>query len=216
MITAYHTGWLLLIVMLALTLFNARKKLPFLPLFSARAWLQFHIWVGLGSAAIFVWHAGVPVGWFNWILTGLYVAVMVSGIVGWVWSRTIPRQLTARGGEVIWETIPARRAQLRREAEALALQSPVVSQFYLDHLHDSWADAVAKLDHLRKFLDEKEHALADRLAALARENDDLEFHYRQQGRLKAWLFVHIPLTYSLLMVTAVHVVVMYTFAGGAR
>src|SRR5207244_1438224 len=111
-------------------------KLPFLPLLSAKAWLQFHIWAGLISAAIFVWHAGWPAGRFNWLLTALYVLVMVSGIVGWVWSRTIPRQLTARGGEVIWEAIPARRAALREQAETLALQSPVIGKFYVENLHD--------------------------------------------------------------------------------
>lgn len=212
---AYVTGWLLLAVMLVLTLFHARKKLPFLPLLSARVWLVSHIALGVFSAGIFVWHAGWPVGWFNWLLTTVYGAVMVSGVVGWVWSRTIPRRLTALGGEVIWETIPARRARLRAEAEALALESPVVGQFYLENLAGSWAEAERKLRVLRDALGEAERALADRLAALIREDTLLDAHYRLQGRLKGWLFVHIPLTYALLVLTGAHVVVVYAFSRGA-
>src|SRR5665213_3087314 len=36
----FLTGWVLLAVMLVLALFNARKKLPFLPLGRAETWLQ--------------------------------------------------------------------------------------------------------------------------------------------------------------------------------
>jgi cell division protein FtsB len=213
--TRFATGWLLFALMIALTLFNARKKLPFLPVLSAKAWMQFHIWVGFASAAVFFWHAGRPMSWFGIVFTALYALVMMSGIVGWIWSRRIPRQLTARGGEVIFEQIPARRAALRAQAETLALQSPLLGKFYVEQLHDSWAGAMAKLDNLKKFLDEKERTLADQLAALARENDDLDFHHARQLRLKGWLFVHIPLTYSLMIFSVVHIVIVYAFSGGA-
>lgn len=213
--TAYVTGWWLLAIMLVLTLFNARKKVPFLPLFSARVWLVSHVALGFFSAIIFAWHAGWPSGVFNWVLTALYAAVMISGVVGWIWSRTIPRQLTQAGGELIWETIPARRAQLRAEAETLAMQSPVVGQFYLESLAASWDDAERKLDQLRRALTEAERAVADRLAELVRQDAQLRLHYRLQGRLKYWLFVHIPLTYALLVFTAAHVVVVYAFSRGA-
>ena len=45
--TSFFTGWTLFVMMLSLTLLNARKKLPFLPLGSASGWLQFHIYLGL-------------------------------------------------------------------------------------------------------------------------------------------------------------------------
>jgi hypothetical protein len=229
--TVYQTGWLLFGLMIALTVFNARKKLPFLPLFSARAWLQFHIWMGFVSAIVFFWHIGwrMPSGWFNWVFTGLYAAVMVSGIIGFVWSRTIPQRLTARGGEIIWEQIPARRAAVRAEAESVALRSvaeakaETVAQFYADHLHDYFLgaqdvprDLLAKLENLKRVLNEQERAVADKLASLILEKDNLDFHYAQQFRLKAWLFVHIPLTYSLLVFSVMHIVVVYAFSGGAR
>jgi len=229
--TVFQTGWLLFGLIVYLTLFNARKKLSFLPLFSARTWLQFHIWVGLLSAIVFFWHIGwrMPFGWFNWLFTALYVVGVISGIVGLVWSRTIPRRLTARGGEVIWEQIPARRAALRMEAESLALRSvadaraDTVAQFYSDHLHEYFVgarrapqDLLAGLENLKRFLNEQERSVAEELATLVRKKDDLDFHYTQQRRLKVWLLVHIPLTYSLLVFSVAHVVLVYAFKGGAQ
>jgi hypothetical protein len=34
--------------------------------------------------------------------------------------------------------------------------------------------------------------------------------------LKLWLFVHIPLTYSLLLWTLAHIVLVFAYSGGAR
>jgi hypothetical protein len=220
-----------LALMIALTVFNARKKIPFLPLLSARAWLQFHIWAGVVSAGVFFWHTGGrwPSNWFNGLFTMLYFAVMISGVVGLIWSRTIPKRLTARGGEVIWEQIPARRAALRAEAETLALRSvaearaDTVARFYTEHLHDFFhgegsaaREALAGLENLKRLLNDQERAVADRLAALVRQKDDLDFHYQQQLRLKGWLFTHIPLTYGLLVFSVVHIIVVYAYSGGAR
>ena len=35
-----------------------------------------------------------------------------------------------------------------------------------------------------------------------------------QGVLKCWLFIHVPLIYSLLLAAVVHLVVVYAFSGG--
>ena len=51
------TGLALFAVVVLLTLFNARKKLPFLPLLRASTWMQVHIYVGLLSCVLFVLHA---------------------------------------------------------------------------------------------------------------------------------------------------------------
>src|SRR5580765_6984116 len=96
---SYLTGWLLFGLILALTLFNARKRVPFLPLFSSESWLQFHIYAGLLTALLFIIHISyrVPTGKFQQALACLYMLVMLSGIFGLVVSRTFPRRLTTRG-----------------------------------------------------------------------------------------------------------------------
>ena len=56
--TPIYTGILLLAILLLLTLFNARKKLPFMPVFRASTWMQIHIYVGLFSVVVFLIHIG--------------------------------------------------------------------------------------------------------------------------------------------------------------
>jgi hypothetical protein len=130
------TGWLLFAVMVVLAVYNIRKKLPFLPLGKSEHWLQFHIYAGFFTVVLFLIHLNfrVPTGWFEGTLAWFYVLVTGSGIVGLVLSRVLPRRLATRGGEVIYEKIPALRHALRQSAEALALgettRSPAIAEFY--------------------------------------------------------------------------------------
>src|ERR1043165_4151013 len=120
---AYLTGWVLLGVMILLTVYNARKKLPFLPLGTSEAWLQIHIYAGFFTTVLFLIHLNfrVPNGWCEVTLAALFLIVTLSGIGGLFITRIFPRRLSTRGGEVIYEKIPALRHTLRTEAEALAL-----------------------------------------------------------------------------------------------
>src|SRR6266581_8112297 len=81
---SFLSGWILFALILALTLYSPRKKLPFLPLLSSEAWLQFHIYAGLLTGVVFALHISyrVPTGWFEGILAWLYALVMVSGLFG--------------------------------------------------------------------------------------------------------------------------------------
>ena len=139
---AYLSGWVLFAVMLALTFYNARKKISFLPLLSSETWLQFHIYAGLFTAVLFLVHISykMPTGWFQGTLAWLYILVMLSGFFGLFSSRGIPKRLTTRGGEVLFERIPGIRRQLQERAEALALQSveeaksSTIADFYVREL----------------------------------------------------------------------------------
>jgi hypothetical protein len=119
----FLTGWGLLALCVFLTAYNVRKKLPFLPLFSSRLWLQFHAYAGLFAGVLFAFHLrlSVPSGLFNRALAGLFLAVTISGILGWWISRAIPRRLTTAGGEVPFERIPVIRRDLRLKAEQTVL-----------------------------------------------------------------------------------------------
>jgi len=45
--------------------------------------------------------------------------------------------------------------------------------------------------------------------------NNLDYQHALQMVLKGWLFVHIPLTYSLIVVAAVHGVLAYAFIDGS-
>ncbi|HEY3860410.1 MAG TPA: hypothetical protein VGO59_00865 [Verrucomicrobiae bacterium] len=238
---SYLNGWALLAVILLLTLYNGRKKLSFLPLLTSEQWLQFHIYAGLLTGVLFAVHISgrIPTGWFQGILAWLYILVMISGFFGLYISRAIPKRLTIRGGEVLFERIPAVRRQLREQAEKLALQSigesksGTIADFYLRELKDFFSRPLNGPSHLsendgpvnrllnkisdvNRYLNDQERATLDKIAALVRQKDGLDYHYAHQFLLKLWLFTHIPLTYCLLLVTLVHVVLVFAFSGGVR
>ena len=238
---SFLTGWILFALILALAFYNGRKKLPFLPLLSSEAWLQFHIYAGLLTGVLFAVHISyrIPTGWFQVTLAWLYVLVMLSGFFGLFVSRALPKRLTARGGEVLFERIPAIRRELQDRAEALALKSipeaksATIADFYSRELKDFFASRqnfglhllevssplnriLNRIKDLNRYLNEKECAILKEIADLVRQKDGLDYHYALQLVLKTWLFVHIPLTYSLLLFTLVHIVLVFAFSGGAR
>jgi len=235
----YLTGWVFFAVMVVLALYNVRKKLPFLPLGNSENWLQFHIYAGFFTVLLFLIHVNfrVPTGWFEGTLAWLYVLVTGSGIVGLVLSRVLPRRLSTRGGEVIYEKIPALRHALRESAEAHAFggktPSPAIAEFYgrklaaffsgprsfWRHLFESRQPlnvVMVELEDLRRYLNEQERTTLEKLAQLVRQKDGLDYHHAAQTTLKLWLFVHLPLTYSLMIFSLLHIVVVFAFSGGAR
>jgi hypothetical protein len=72
-----------------------------------------------------------------------------------------------------------------------------------------------EMQNLRRYLSEHELTACERLFALVRRKDDLDFHAARQGLLKAWLFVHIGLTYALVAIALLHGLLASAFAGGA-
>ncbi len=236
---AYLTGWALLAGMFVLTIYNVRKKLPFLPLGKSETWLQIHIYLGFFTTLLFLIHLNfrAPHGWFEITLAWLFVLVSGSGFVGLFFSRVLPRRLATRGGEVIFEKIPALRHALKTEAEDLAVgqeaKSPVIAEFYAkrlaaffsgpknfwNHLAESRREVsglLAELEDLRRFASDIDKEKISKLAALVRQKDGLDYHRALQLALRLWLFVHIPLTYGLLIFTALHIILVFGFSGGAR
>ncbi len=239
--SAFVTGWVLLVLMVFLSVYNVRKKLPFLPLGSSSIWLQCHIYVGLFTLIVFPMHVSlrVPDGLLEATLALLLLVVAGSGVVGAWLSRTIPPRLSVRGEEVIFERIPAFRARLRDEARQLALQSVALSGHttladYHAHRLESffggprnfWQHLIqssrpchrllAGLKELDRYLSQEERSICENLSSLVRKKDNLDYHHAMQLVLKGWFFIHLGFTYSLLILAAVHAMVVYGYAGGGR
>ncbi len=235
----FLTGWALLAACVFLALYNLRKRLPFLPLGSSRTWLQLHAYVGYLSFVLFLAHTGWrwPVGWFDDVLALLFLSVALSGVFGLFWSRLIPLRLTARGGDVPYERIPIVRRQLADRAKSLALESVTATKtttivdFYSQHLvgflgtsANFWRHLVesravltrlqARIDDLNRFLNADQRRALAELAEIARQKDGLDYQHALQLSLRLWLFIHIPLTYSLVIFTVLHVVVVFSFSAG--
>jgi len=233
---ALLSGWVLLAGMFVLALYNVRKKLPFLPLGKSETWLQTHIYLGFFTTFLFLAHLDfrLPRGLFEITLAWLFVLVSGSGFLGLFFSRVLPRRLATRGGEAILEKIPAQRHALRMGAETLALggeaKSPVIAEFYVkrladffsgprnfwSHLVESRRPAGVLLAELRRVATEGDREKIDQFARLVRQKDGLDYQRALQLTLRLWLFVHIPLTYGLMIFTVLHIVLVFAFSGGAR
>ncbi len=234
---AFTSGWILLLSMLFLTLFNARKKLPFLPLARSAAWLQWHIYIGLLTIVLFVMHIGIriPHGRLNVALAILFIIVAGSGVLGMWLSRTIPPRLSVRGEEILFDRIHGYRSQIASQARELALKSaahaPTLSDYYTRRLATFFGGPrnfgfhlaqssrprhrmLAEIADLDRYLSAPEREISNQLTELVCKKDDLDYSYALQFTLKGWLFIHIGFTYSLLITAMVHATMVHAFHGG--
>lgn len=235
----FHTGYVLLAALFFLAIYNLRKKLPIVTWTSSAGWLQTHIYFGLGSAIVFAQHIGwaVPNGPLETTVAVLYCLTFASGLVGLYWTRTLPPKLANVAEEVIYERIPMLRSQLQQRAEQVALDAvrssgaTTLGEYYSENLQAFFErprslsyylrpnselrrEQLAGLTSVGRYLSETEQKHAERLFALIRRRDDLDFQAAVQWRLKMWLFFHIGLTYPLLLLASLHGLLAHLFGGG--
>lgn len=232
------SGWFLLAIILALALFNVRKKFPVPPAGPSRIWLQAHIYGGAFSLIPYFMHAGIqiPTGAIDRILAVLFFSVAISGVVGLFMSRVLPRRLTSRGSEIIFERLPEHRRLLKETVDKLvedsvaATQSTTIATFYTERLRSFFdgprhfyrhlfeiapplGRVISEIEDQYRYLNDEEKVILERIAACVRQKDALDYQYALQFALKAWLFIHIPLTNALLVLLTFHVWLAYAFTG---
>lgn len=100
-------------------LLGLRKKYPASPLGRVKTWLRAHIWLGLLSFLLILFHTGF--GWgqgVSFLLMLLFLVITVSGILGVALQNWIPRRMTELVlKETIYEQIPDVIDHLRLEAD---------------------------------------------------------------------------------------------------
>ncbi|QDT00631.1 hypothetical protein [Adhaeretor mobilis] len=237
--SAYHTGWLLLAMLVALASYSLRKRLPVLPLGRSAIWLQAHLYIAFASVGIFLLHIQFrwPNGILESILACVFAATIISGLVGLYWTRTIPKKLAKVGEEVLYEEIPRLRVILRDRAQNMVLATvrtsgeATLGEYYEQRLRSYFARPrgwryrlrpssdvrkalMADLTEATRYFSDTERKSAEQLFSLVRRRDDLDYHDALQWRLKTWLFVHVALTYPLLLLALAHGWLAHLFAGG--
>lgn len=239
--TSYATGYLLFGVIFTLAAYNVRKRLPGLPLGSSANWLQLHIYLGIGSAALVLLHSGAkwPTGWLETVLAGSYWATFASGLWGLYLTRTLPKQLARTSEQYIYERIPILRREILDQSRTAVLSAAgdrgatTLAEFYCTRLDSYLSEPrgglyairptstlrrqlMRELSDLRRFLSQAELKASEVLFALVRKKDDLDFHESRQGLLKRWLFVHITLTCVLLTSAVLHGWLALAMRGGVQ
>ena len=111
--------------MIFAALLGARKKVPVWRVGRAQTWMRGHLWLGLLSLPLIVFHSGFRYGHgLSAVLTTLLIVVVASGVFGAALQHYMPRVMTREVTmETIYEEIEHVRAQLREEAEELFTQA---------------------------------------------------------------------------------------------
>ncbi len=114
-------GGLAYLMMFYCALLGVRRRLPAWSLGRMSGWLRGHIWIGLLTLPMVLFHGGFSVqGTLSTALIWLYGIVMVSGVLGLALQQALPRMMTHQiEMETIYEQIPHIIDQLRSEAEKL-------------------------------------------------------------------------------------------------
>lgn len=235
--TSFASGTFLLICVFILASYQLRKTFSFLSIGSTSTWLHFHIFIGLLSCLLFVIHVKlrIPNGFFETVLFLCYFTVFLSGVIGWFLSRSVPYRLSSRGEEVIFERIPIHRRKILDKVESLVFdnadttKSKAIPDFYQKHLQTFFAGPSNLMRHIlhserhrhrlsqkiaamQPFLNEQEQVTMQQIVELIQIKDDLDYQYALQATLKLWLFVHVPLTYSLILFALFHTITVCAFA----
>lgn len=223
------SGSALLVCLFMLVAIGARRRLMMLPLWSVSTWLQVHLYTGIFACAVFAIHAPkiIANGWFEGILSWLFIGVSASGIYGIYASRTIPKRLTAVPTGPRYDRIDWHRDQYHRAAtdvhQSLASGGggEVLADFYTKKLQPYFASGMplsfriqptprrrqallAELGDLKRYLGGESLAAANQLSALIRHRDELDYHHGLQWKLRSWVIVHAAISLVLVVWAVIH------------
>jgi len=245
-----------LALMIFAGLLGAREKVPAWRVGRMQVWMRAHLWLGLLSFPVILFHAAFSFGHgLTWWLMVIFTVVTASGIVGTVLQQYLPRLMTRQVPlETTFEQIDDVRKQLINEGEELVAAAcappkpvpvakaeaaagvavatavaPVLiaANEFAPRLQSCWEETIRvylehstnirqgrvdsrvaqqKLRQLRTLLPPAMHDTVGALEDICDEASQLRrqtiLHYAMHG----WLLVHIPLSYALLALAAVHAV----------
>ena len=232
-------GWILFAGMTAQVIFHIRRSVGAPRPSHDANWTQTHILIGYAVVGAFVVHtsATLPDNFLEWALWCLFVLVVVSGIVGSYFMVAVPVKVEQHSSPVAFDAIPKLRLEIAGKAEVLAtspedteglrtiwkLYSTTLRSFFngpknlFAHLKGSRL-ALRRICHELEAaeleLDSSDRKTLQSLKTLVIEKDNLDFQYAHQGLLRVWTFVHLPATYGLIVLTIVHIVIVYAFSSG--
>ena len=71
-----------------------------------------------------------------------------------------------------------------------------------------------EIDGLSRYIDKQGQDKLTAIKSLVAEKDRLDFAGAKLQLTKGWLFVHVPVSYALIILTIAHVAVVYAFSSG--
>ncbi len=235
----YILGTIGALLIVWLSLFGIRKRVITNGVYSLKAWLSAHVYLGASLLVIGTLHAGFHFGWnVHTLAYGLMVLVIVSGMFGATAYTVLPRELSANRGETTqkqWlETIRSLDAQLRDAAQPLdraeadivrlSTEKTDIGGSLINRLTGQYGScstrrAVEELARMRRARPQNAiatpSAAVDQVDALLKRKQETLAQARRQIRIKTfleiWLYVHVPVTFALLAALTAHILSVFFY-----
>ncbi len=220
----YSYGSLAAAAILYLLWFGLRKRSHYSRLTTLKSCLAVHVWLGISLIVIVPLHSGFQFGsnvhTFAYILM---LGVIGSGILGTRLYLTLPRTVKSQSGG---GTIKSLTEEMRMHSQEIEWVAKERSDNFLLLIEKvdftfipSIRDALLKrtppesdnkeIASLLSSLDEAERTEALGVIKHAQRKRELLLQIQEEIRAMAlfrtWLYVHVPLSYGLVMAVAVHV-----------
>jgi hypothetical protein len=228
-------------LILLLTAYGVRKRRYKSTLGRLEGWLQSHVWLGLVSVFVVLFHAGFRFA--DRVAVAALVAlvlVVATGLAGALLYTTVPRRLTGIASDLTPEAASERLNQLAASMARLAAgRSATFQRLAGAVLAEARPGAFAgwrivfrpgaaraaraaggegpAWEALLARVDRAEQEDLRRLLVLSRQHKELHLRLvaqrRYQNLLDAWLWLHLPLTAALLALAVAHGVAALYYRG---
>ena len=231
----YTLGTIGVLLILWLALLGYRKRKMTSGVWSLKAWTSAHVYLGLSLLVIGTLHGGFQLGWnvhtLAWVLM---VLVILSGIWGIIAYATLPAALSNNRDErtqaQMLDDIRSIDRQLHEAAQPLnphdaaivrsSLEQDPFAGGLLSRLsgHYSRCATARARDQIRITtapqadfghdpLEKIDSLLGRKQAALKR----LRRHLKIRALLEVWLYIHVPLTFALIVALSAHIVSVFFY-----
>ena len=246
-------------------LLGLRRRFPALRVGRPETWMRGHLWLGLLSYPLILFHAGFSLGnsGFTRALMWIFSLIVITGVLGAAMQHYMPRIMTDRVPmETIYSQIDRVQKELVQEADGLlgslsekkseygllvpssgmtglftstsagttlvrlseraARQSremyeqtirPYLAQRgAYRHILNDRRTSKALFTQLRTLTPESARPMIDDLENICEEKRDLDRQSRLHRILYSWLLVHVPLSFLLIILGAIHAVMALRYS----
>jgi hypothetical protein len=222
-------------LMLLLSFFGIRKRWYRSTFGTLEQWMQSHIWLGVLVLVILLFHTGGRFEDKVAVATLIVLAIVVaSGIVGAILYVTVPRLLTEVESNLTVDEISDQLNQLARSMARLASARSAPFQRIYDELVKQstpgvlagWRLILSRLGRGRKqdgadwprliaLVPKEEQDELRQLLVLSRQRRELllrlVYQQRYKNVLEFWLYIHVPFTIALLVLSIVHIAAVFYY-----
>lgn len=219
-----------------LAMLGIRKRYMTDNVWSLKAWVSAHVYLGLSLIVIATLHSGFQFGWnVHTLAWALMMLVILSGIFGITVYAKLPQKLSDSRGETTQKqmlekihTLDGRLLEVARpldQAQAALVTRAVQRtriggsfwrRLFNAHGNCETLDALTRLKAARASMPEGKQAQAlDQVLSLLEEKELTLTKARRyiylRSLLEVWLFIHIPATIALIGALMAHIISVFFF-----